>query len=52
VTSRLPFGAILAGRQRLVPAEIGWFPLVGGLALCLALAWGHELLFGVPAFPG
>lgn len=52
VTSRIPFGAILAGRQRFVPAEIGWFPLLGGLILCAGLAWAHEFLFGVPAFPG
>jgi uncharacterized membrane protein len=51
LTSRIPFGAILAGRQRFVPSEIGWFPLLGGLILCAVLAWAHGFLFGVPAFP-
>lgn len=50
-TSRLPFAAILAGRNRLVPAEIGWLPLVAGVAGWLALLWLHPHLFGVPALP-
>ncbi|MCA3324595.1 MAG: hypothetical protein INF75_11680 [Roseomonas sp.] len=48
-TSILPFGAILAGRNRLVLAEIGW--LTPALAL---LGWAvtlhfHARFFGVPA---
>jgi len=48
-TSILPFGAILAGRNRLVLAEIGW--LAPALAL---LGWAvtlhfHARFFGVPA---
>jgi len=52
VTSRAPFGAIRAGRQRFVAAEIGWFPVVAGLLLCVLAARFHQVLFGVPAFPG
>jgi uncharacterized membrane protein len=47
-TSILPFGAILAGRNRLVAREIGWVtPLLGllGWAVLLHL---HGRLFGVP----
>ncbi len=48
-TSILPFGAILAGRNRLVPAEIGWMPPLVGLLLWAALLHFHRSLFGVPA---
>jgi uncharacterized membrane protein len=47
-TSILPFGAIAAGRNRLVIGEIGWLPPALGLALwLLLLAWLHRALFGV-----
>lgn len=51
VTSILPGAAILAGRNRFVPGEIGW----GGLGLALAL-FGvllvlHPLMFGVVPWP-
>lgn len=46
-TSILPFGAILAGRNRLAPAEIGWLaPLLAVLAWA-ALMHFHAQLFGV-----
>jgi uncharacterized membrane protein len=48
-TSILPFGAIMAGRNRLVLAEIGWLaPLLAviGWAAVLHL---HARFFGVPA---
>ena len=48
-TSILPFGAILAGRNRLALAEIGWMPPVVGLVLWLALGHFHRAIFGVPA---
>jgi uncharacterized membrane protein len=48
-TSILPFGAILAGRNRLVLAEIGWMPPVVGLILWAALLHFHRSFFGVPA---
>ncbi len=48
-TSILPFGAILAGRNRLVLAEIGWMPPVIGIVLWAALLHFHRTVFGVPA---
>jgi uncharacterized membrane protein len=48
-TSILPFGAILAGRNRLALAEIGWMPPVVGFALWAALLHFHRGIFGVPA---
>jgi uncharacterized membrane protein len=48
-TSILPFGAILAGRNRLVLAEIGWMPPVIGFVLWAALLHFHRGIFGVPA---
>ncbi|MBY0330322.1 MAG: NnrU family protein [Acetobacteraceae bacterium] len=52
-TSIVPFGAIAAGRNRLVLAEIGWVPPVLGLAAWAALLHLHGSLFGVPAvIPG
>lgn len=51
VTSILPGGAIAAGRNRFVPAELGWIvPLVGVAAWALLL-WLHPALFGVPPLP-
>jgi len=50
-TSILPFGAILGGRNRLMPAEIPkavW--IIGGIAW-LVLLVGHPWLFGYPALP-
>ena len=50
-TSILPFGAILAGRNRLVLAEIPrlvW--IIGGVAW-VALLVAHPWLFGYPALP-
>ena len=47
-TSILPFGAILAGRNRLVLSEIGWMPPVVGLILWAALLHFHRGIFGVP----
>ena len=48
-TSIIPFGAILAGRNRLVLSEIGWMPPVVGLVLWAALLHFHRGIFGVPA---
>jgi uncharacterized membrane protein len=47
-TSILPFAAILQGRNRLVPSEIGWMPPVVGLVLWAALLHFHRSFFGVP----
>jgi uncharacterized membrane protein len=52
-TSILPFGAIMAGRNRLVLSEIGWMPPVIGLVLWAALMHFHRAIFGVPVLiPG
>lgn len=48
-TSILPFGAIAAGRNRLVLSEIGWMPPVIGFVLWAALLHFHRSFFGVPA---
>ena len=48
-TSILPFGAILAGRNRLALAEIGWMPPVVGFVIWAALLHFHRGIFGVPA---
>jgi uncharacterized membrane protein len=47
-TSILPFGAILAGRNRLALGEIGWVPPVVGLVAWAAMLHFHARFFGVP----
>ncbi len=48
-SSIIPFGAILAGRNRLVVREIGWIaPLIGVVAWA-AFLHAHRHIFGVPA---
>ncbi|MBK1662189.1 NnrU family protein [Paracraurococcus ruber] len=52
-TSILPFGAILAGRNRLVVGEIGWAAPLVALVAWVALLHLHPAVFGVPAvIPG
>ncbi len=51
-TSIVPFGAILAGRNRLAVREIGWIALAAGLALWVLLLLFHPRLFGVSTLPG
>ena len=46
-TSNVPFWAILQGRQKLVPREIGLTRLAVALALYVLLLWLHPWLFGV-----
>jgi uncharacterized membrane protein len=50
LTSNLPFAAILAGRQHLVLAEIGWRRIGIALALYVALLALHPWLFGLSPF--
>jgi uncharacterized membrane protein len=50
-TSRLPFAAILAGRNRLVLAEIRWFVPALGIVAWVAMLLLHERIIGVPATP-
>ncbi len=51
LTSILPFQAIIGGRNRLVPAEIGWLPLIMAVVLWAALLLAHPWIFGVNALP-
>lgn len=51
VTSNVPFKAILEGRNKLVPGEIGWRLIVAALAFALFGAF-HQAIIGVPAFKG
>jgi len=46
VTSNVPFGAILRGRNRLRAGEIGWGRVLGGLALFVVVLLAHPWLFG------
>lgn len=46
-SSILPFGAIAAGRNRLVWREIGWLPPMLGLLLWAAVLHFHRAVFGV-----
>ena len=50
VTSNLPLAAILAGRQHLVLAEIGWLRVGVALALYVVLLALHPWLFGLSPF--
>ena len=45
-TSNVPFAAIISGRNRLVLGEL-WLPLVVGIALYVALIYGHYWVGGV-----
>ena len=47
VTSYMPFGAILLGKNRLNGGEIGWRNPAIGLALYALFFWFHPMLFGV-----
>lgn len=48
-TSNLPFAAILAGRARLRPGEIGGLRVIGAATLYVLLVFGHPWIAGVPA---
>jgi len=49
-TSSLPFLAISQGRNRLVPAEIGWWRAALALVLYVLFLVAHTWLFGVSPF--
>ncbi len=52
VTSNIPFAAIVSRRNRLVVSEIGWWRIVLGLAIFVAVAlYGHEWAFGSRTIP-
>ena len=46
-TSITPLGAILQGRNRFVPGEIGWLTLVIGAVAWAVLLYFHHWLFGI-----
>lgn len=46
VTSSVPFGAIVAGRNRFVAAEIGWRVVLVAAVVAIALVAAHPHLFG------
>ena len=50
VTSNVPFGAIVNGRNRFVFGEIGWKRTGVGLALYVLLLLAHPYLFGARAY--
>jgi uncharacterized membrane protein len=50
-TSIVPFAAILAGRNTLNIAEIGWWRLLAGTAAYALMLGGHAHLIGVSPFP-
>jgi uncharacterized membrane protein len=50
-TSAVPFAAILAGRNRFVPAEIGWRTPLLGVLLWVVLLVLHRLVIGVSPLP-
>ncbi len=52
-TSVIPFGAIVAGRNRFVASEIGWVGPVAALVVWIAfLGFIHRYLFGVSPLSG
>lgn len=51
-TSNLPFSAIIAGRNRLVIAELGWWRILLGLVFFGGIFYAHLWLFGVSPVPG
>jgi|TARA_B100000315_G_scaffold259652_1_gene316521 uncharacterized membrane protein len=46
-SSHIPFAAIIAKRTTFNAAEIGWLPVILGLALYFVLLILHETLFGI-----
>jgi uncharacterized membrane protein len=50
-TSNVPFGAILAGCQKLALGEIGLWRIATAIVVWGALAWAHPYFTGVPALP-
>lgn len=50
-TAFVPFAAIIAGRNRLDLAGIGWWRLGLGVALYALLVWAHPWLIGLDVWP-
>lgn len=51
VTSNLPLAAVLAGRNRLSLAELGWWRILLGLVLYALFMHFHTAVIGVPVLP-
>lgn len=51
-TSSLPFAALVQGRASVTPSGIGWWRILGGLALYVVLLFGHEPVIGLSPLPG
>jgi len=49
VTSIMPFGAIMAGRNSLKLGELGWWRIALGLIVYVGLLHSHGMIFGVGA---
>ena len=50
-SSFIPFAAILRGRVRVSPSEIGWSRIAAGLILYLVFLFGHRVAIDVPLLP-
>ncbi|HER27131.1 MAG TPA: hypothetical protein ENI69_08480 [Rhodospirillales bacterium] len=50
-SSFIPFLAIVSGRARVTPGQIGWWRILGGLALSAGLVLTHQALIGVAPLP-
>lgn len=48
-TSNLPFAAMIAGRARFRPGELGGLRVLGGAAFYALAVFGHPFIAGVPA---
>ncbi len=51
-TSIVPFAAILAGRNTLSLADLGWWRLAAGVAAYALMLGGHAHIVGVSPWPG
>jgi uncharacterized membrane protein len=51
VTSRAPYGAVVAGRNTFSLVEIGWWRIAIAVLLFALLFWLHPMLFGVRPYP-
>jgi len=50
-SSFVPFVAVLSGKARVTPGQIGWLRLLGGLVLFAVLLAAHEAVIGVAPLP-
>ena len=47
ITSNVPFGAIVSGKQKLSLGEIGWWRILLAVAIWAVVLFGHRYAFGV-----